>query len=102
MTHKLHCFMYVRLFNLEYECVYFKRQCEGFPGGSVVKNPPASAKDMGLIPGLGIYHVSRSKKACVSQLLSLCSRTQEVKLLSPHPATREQPESSEDPAQPNT
>ena len=29
---------------------------EGFPGGSVVKNPPANAGDagdMGLIPGLG-------------------------------------------------
>ena len=25
----------------------------GFPGGSVVKNPPASAGDMGLIPGSG-------------------------------------------------
>ena len=25
----------------------------GFPGGSVVKNPPAYAGDMGLIPGLG-------------------------------------------------
>ena len=53
MTLTLHCFMYVRLFNLEYECIYFKRQCEGFPGGSVVKNPPASAGDMGLIPDSG-------------------------------------------------
>ena len=26
---------------------------KGFPGGSVVKNPPASAGDVGLIPGLG-------------------------------------------------
>ena len=26
---------------------------EGFPGGSVVKNPPASAEDMGPISGLG-------------------------------------------------
>ena len=26
---------------------------EGFPGGSVVKNPPASAGDVGLIPGSG-------------------------------------------------
>ena len=26
---------------------------EGFPGGSVVKNPPANAGDMGLIPGSG-------------------------------------------------
>ena len=25
----------------------------GFPGGSVVKNPPASAGDMGLIPDRG-------------------------------------------------
>ena len=25
-----------------------------FPGGSVVKNPPTKAGDMGLIPGLGI------------------------------------------------
>ena len=25
----------------------------GFPGGSVVKNPPANAEDMGSIPGLG-------------------------------------------------
>ena len=25
----------------------------GFPGSSVVKNPPANAGDMGLIPGLG-------------------------------------------------
>ena len=26
---------------------------KGFPGGSVVKNSPASAIDLGLIPGLG-------------------------------------------------
>ena len=25
----------------------------GFPGGSVVKNPPTNAGDVGLIPGLG-------------------------------------------------
>ena len=27
---------------------------QGFPGASVIKNPPAKAGDMGLIPGLGI------------------------------------------------
>ena len=26
---------------------------EGFPGGSMVKNPSTNAGDMGLIPGLG-------------------------------------------------
>ena len=28
---------------------------KGFPGGSVVKNPPANAEDAGLIPGSGRY-----------------------------------------------
>ena len=27
----------------------------GFPGGSVLKNPPANAGDSGSIPGLGRY-----------------------------------------------
>ena len=27
----------------------------GFPGGLVIKNPPANAGDMGLIPGWGRY-----------------------------------------------
>ena len=29
----------------------------GFPGGSVVKNPPANAGDMGLTPGPGRFHM---------------------------------------------
>ena len=28
-----------------------KNEVKGFPGGSVVKNPPANAGDTGLIPG---------------------------------------------------
>ena len=32
----------------------------GFPGGAVVKNPPASAGDMGLSPGPGRSHMPRS------------------------------------------
>ena len=31
-----------------------------FPGGSVVKSPPASAEDRGSIPDLGRSHVPRS------------------------------------------
>ena len=30
-----------------------RRRKEGFPGGSVVKNLPANAGDMGSFPGLG-------------------------------------------------
>ena len=33
---------------------------EGFPGGSVVKNPPAYAGDVGLIPGQGKIHWRRA------------------------------------------
>ena len=29
----------------------------GLPSGAVVKNPPADARDMGLRPGLGRFHV---------------------------------------------
>ena len=29
---------------------------EGFPSGSVVKNPPANARDVGSIPGPGRSH----------------------------------------------
>ena len=32
----------------------------GFPGGAVVKNPPANAGDMGSSPGPGRSHMLRS------------------------------------------
>ena len=40
---------------------YIKKQDLGFPGGAVVKNPPANAGDMGLSPGPEISHMLRSK-----------------------------------------
>ena len=33
---------------------------EDFPGGAVVKNPPVSAGDIGLIPGSGRSHMLQS------------------------------------------
>ena len=33
----------------------YQAHVQGFPGGSVVKNPPASAGDMGSIPGSGKF-----------------------------------------------
>ena len=35
----------------------FKNIGKDFPGGSVVKNPPANAGDMGSSPGLGKSHM---------------------------------------------
>ena len=34
----------------------------GLPGGSVVKNLPSNARDMGLIPGLGQSHMPHTTK----------------------------------------
>ena len=45
---------------------YRKKQIRGFPGGSVVKNPTASAGDTGLIPDLGRAHMLQSNQACAS------------------------------------
>ena len=39
--------------NLEKNLIYER----DFPGGTVVKNPPANAGDTGLSPGLGRSHV---------------------------------------------
>ena len=33
---------------------------KGFPGGTVVKNPPANAGDTGSSPGPGRFHIPRS------------------------------------------
>ena len=34
----------------------------GFPGGAVVKNPPANAGDTGSSPGPGRSHIKKKKK----------------------------------------
>ena len=43
--------MYVYMCVCIFVCIY--PPIWGFPGGSVVKNPPANAGDTGLIPGSG-------------------------------------------------
>ena len=40
--------------------IWLRITSEGFPGGSVVKNPPANAGDTGFIPGPGRSHVPQS------------------------------------------
>ena len=50
---------------------------KGFPGGTMGKNLPANAGDMGLIPGPGRFHMPRNNPAHMSKLLSLHSRAQE-------------------------
>ena len=52
-----------------------------FPGGAVVKNPPANAGDTGSIPGPGRSHMPWSNWAHVPQLLSLHSRARKPQLL---------------------
>ena len=49
----------------------------------MVKNLPANAEDVGLIPGLGRSHMPQSNEAREPQPLSLSSRAHEPLLLSP-------------------
>ena len=80
---------------------------EDFPGGGVVKNPPASAGDVGSVPGPGRFHM-----LCAPHLLTPGSRALKRQLVSP-PAREpvlgknrsrrdreELAQSHEDPAQP--
>ena len=43
--------------------------CRDFPGGSVVKKPPANAGNSGSITGPGRSHVPRGNQAHVPKLL---------------------------------
>ena len=61
----------------------------GFPGGSVIKNPPTNSGDMGFGPGPGRSHMRQSNETCTPQLLRLCSRAGELLLLSPSAAASE-------------
>ena len=64
--------------------MWFKKVTHsGFPGGAVVKNPPANAGDTGSSPGPGRSHMPRSNYARGPQLLSLRSRAREPQLLKP-------------------
>ena len=54
-----------------------KKENKDFPGGSVIKNPPANEGDTGLIPGLGRSHMPWSNKTCEPQLLSPRAATTE-------------------------
>ena len=54
-----------------------------FPGGSVVKNPPANAGDTGSIPDVGRSHGQWSRYDYTPQLWSLSSRAREPQLLKP-------------------
>ena len=65
------------------------RPCRDLPGGAVVNNPPANARDTGSIPGLGRSHMLWRDWTCVPQLLNLCYRTRLPQLLSPHATTTE-------------
>ena len=55
----------------------------GFPGGAVVKKPPANAGDTGSSPGPGRSHMPWSNKARAPQLLNLRSRARVPQLLKP-------------------
>ena len=74
---------------MDFWIIFYRNRTVGFPGGAVVKNPPANAGDTGSSPGLGRSHMPQSNKARAPQLMSLRSRAHEPQLLSPRPTTTE-------------
>ena len=40
--------------------INYKENNRGFPGGAVIENPPADARDTGSSPGLGRSHIPQS------------------------------------------
>ena len=84
----LNYYNFIISFNTQSDLPYhpvllFKNNFRDFPGGAVVKNPPANAGDTGSSPGPGGSHMPRSNYAN-AQPLSLRSRAREPQLLSPH------------------
>ena len=64
---------------------------EDFPGGAVVKNPPANAGDTGSSPGPGRSHMPQSNSAHAPQLLSLRATTTEAWATRAHAPQQEKP-----------
>ena len=52
--------IYIPLGKFKPKSFNFECQCWDFPGGAVVKNPPANVGDMGSSPGPGRSHMPRS------------------------------------------
>ena len=71
---------------------YIKNKKQGFPGASVVKNPPADAGDTGLIPGPGRSRVPGSSTARAPQVRSLGSRARQLQPKPGHPRAGAPPE----------
>ena len=69
--------------------IYILLYTRACPAGSVVKNWPVNAGETGSIPGLGRSHIPWSNQVFEPQLLILCSKVQEPKLLSPQTTTTE-------------
>ena len=60
--HTIHHLMYLRI----------SVRCKGFRSGSVIKNTPANAGDMGSIPGPGRSHMPRSNEVHAPQWSQCC------------------------------
>ena len=63
----------------------------GFPGGAMVKNPPANAGDTGSSPGPGRSHMPRSNYARVPQLLRPRTATTEARTPRAHALQQKKP-----------
>ena len=92
MTHIIWCCLNVEskkwllLFSCGTKELIYKTKT-GLPVSPVVKNSPCNAGNMGLIPGLGRFHMPQNNQVGMPQLLSPYAASTEAvccKYLSPH------------------
>ena len=55
-----YCFLKYYYFKSSFHLGNSKKAAKDFPGGAVVKSPPANARDMDSIPGPGRSHMPQS------------------------------------------
>ena len=72
-------FLFLEVSGLEVRIFLYLKYLGDFPGGTVVKNPPANAGDAGSSPGPGRSHMPWSNEAREPQLLSPRATTTEAR-----------------------
>ena len=77
---RLSCLAFITIFNKlnAQKRTQVLKNFNDFPGGPVVKNLPANAREVGLIPCLGKFRLLRGNYTHSPQLVSPCSATTEA------------------------
>ena len=72
------------LYTMSHPSLCYQDTLQDFPGGPVVRNSPANARDTSSTPGLGRFHVSQGNSAGQLQPLKLAARARALQREAAH------------------